>query len=276
MLRIAILITASIIVTWNAVSLVQHSLTFNPRKKSLNYDYHIKQHERNLKNIIKSNVNLTEHFIQTETDQFINAIYFKNPNTDIFIIYAHGNYGTIENCMDFLYRFASYGSIIIFDYSGYGKSTGSPDSKTLCDNALYVWKHIVYTLKIKPENIVLYGFSLGGAVVSHLAYTLYHNPPKAVIVQSSFSSSQEMAKQMVPVPVYHIGKFFMDHIFNSEKYLKKINDKTKILIIHSEDDEIVPFYHSKLLKDDVIIIKGSHNEPKFTKEFWLRFIDCLK
>ncbi len=275
MLRTAIIVSVTLVITWNVISWVQDSLTFNPKKVNITHNYNIEQHEENLKTLVNQNVTMTEKFIESN-DEKINAIYFNNPNTQIFIIYAHGNSGTIGDCINFIYEFGTYGSIIMFDYAGYGKSSGYPSSKKICDNAFTIWEYAVHTLKINPDNIILYGFSLGGAVVSHLAYKLNHKPPKAVIVQSSFCSSAEMAKQMLPHPIYHFAKFFMDHTLDSEKYLKKVNDKTKILIMHSEDDEMIGYHHSKLLSDDVITIKGSHNQPELTQEFWDRFMDCLK
>ncbi|MCJ7638160.1 MAG: alpha/beta hydrolase [Nitrososphaeraceae archaeon] len=269
----------ALVITWNTVSWIQNSLTFNPKKVPMTHDYKLKHHEENFKTLINENVTLTEQFIDTSTDNTINAIYLKNPSKDICIIYAHGNSGTMETCMNFLYDFGTYANIMMFDYSGYGKSTGTPNSKEICDNAFCVWKYVVYTLKIKPENVILYGFSLGGSVVSHLAHKLNKNHPRAVIMQSSFSSSAEMAKQMLPKVAYHVLKHFMDHTLDSEKYLKKVHEKTKIIIIHSEEDEMIGFHHSKLLagdKHDITIINGSHNEPELTKEFWIKFMECLR
>jgi len=276
MIKTIIIIAATLVITWNIVTFAQESMTFNPTKLSVTHDFNLKKHENDLKTITNNNITLTEHFIENQ----INAIYFKNPNVTNCIIYAHGNSDTIEECIHFLYEFGQYCNIILFDYSGYGKSSGTPSCKKICDDGFKVWLYATHDLGFKSDNIILYGFSLGGAVVSHLAHTVNHtldnSPVKAVIVQSSFSSSKQMAKEMFPIPIYHFLKLFMDHTLDSERYLKKLNDKTKIIIMHSEEDEMIGFHHSKMLANDVVIIKGSHNIPEFTQEFWNRFIDCLQ
>ncbi len=277
--KTAVISIAALLITWKTVSYVQHSLTFNPKKVSRIYDYKLQKHENKLKKKF-GNIKLEEHFIGQNND--INAIYMKNENKDMCIIYCHGNSGTLENYMNFLYDFGSYANIIIFDYSGYGKSKGFPNSESVCNNAFEVWDFVVNILKIKPENVILYGFSLGGAVVTNLAKKLddINSLPKAVIIQSTFSSQAEMAKQMLPLSLYYFLQLFMDHSLDSQENLKKIGDKTKVLILHSKDDELIKFHHSKSLSnndiDKIIEIKGSHNNYKLTDEFWNKFNSSLE
>lgn len=270
MIKSAIITTVGLVIIWNTVSWIQHSLTFNPKRVGIGHDYNLKYHEGKLKNKINKDVILTEYFIDN-----INAVYMKNPKKNNCIIYCHGNSGTIENYMKFFYDFGQYANIIIFDYSGYGKSSGFPDSKIICDNAYDVWKFTVNKLGIEPENIILYGFSLGGAVASKLATNL-NVLPKAVIIQSSFGSQAEMAKDILPIWLYYFLQVFMDHTLDSKENLKKISSKTKIIVAHSKEDELIKFNHSKSLSNNVVVLKGNHNNNVLTDEFWQKFIGCLE
>jgi fermentation-respiration switch protein FrsA (DUF1100 family) len=276
-----IILAIVIIITIGLIQYFQNKVTYYPNKLDSNYNFHLKRYKKNLRKQIDNNVTIKEYNINSNNNT-INLIYFNNPETTNLMIYAHGNAENITSHMDLFYKFGKMTSIILFDYSGYGKSTGPATTKAICQDIYNVWTFATKKLKVKPENIILYGFSLGGAVTSYLLYKLYTQKqrlPKAIIIQSSFTNSKHMAKQILSPYLYHATKFFIDNTFNSIEYLEKLNNKLKIMIIHSPDDEIINYQHAELflkkIKCDHIVINGTHNKPKFTEEFWEVFISYL-
>lgn len=262
------------------VPYIQNKITFAPTKLANNYDHDLETHEKMMKALIHDKVTLTEHNIKSGKNT-LNLLYLHNPESKNYVIYFHGNAGNNQTNINVLYDF-SICNVILFDYSGYGKSTGRPTISVVCKDAYNVWLFVTQKLGIKPENIILYGCSLGGAIASHLIYKLYKKNrglAKAIILQSSFASSLHLFKDMAPKIIYYLAHLFVNNTFNSIKYLKALNNKVKIMITHSKKDDIISFKHSELFAQkincDHIIIKGTHNKYEFTEEFWEFFNTCL-
>jgi alpha-beta hydrolase superfamily lysophospholipase len=152
-------------------------------------------------------------------------------------------------------------SIFTFDYRGYGKSKGAyPKEKQFYADAQLAWQYLTEKKQIAPEDIIIYGESLGGAIGIDLAM----KQPKVggLIVQSSFTSMADTIRQMglmryVPV------KLMLTERFNSIKKLKKI--RVPILFLHGTADELISFYMSEKLfhaanepKQLFLIPGGSH------------------
>ena len=109
---------------------------------------------------------------------------------------------------------------------------------------------------ISAENIILYGESIGGAVAIDLAR---RRKIKALITEETFSSVKDMTRIIYPFLPY----FALRSRFDSVSKIKGIN--VPKLIIHSIDDEIVPFYLGEKLFEsasypkEFLKIRGSHN-----------------
>ena len=90
--------------------------------------------------------------------------------------------------------------------------------------------------KISANNIILYGKSLGGGPVTELA-SRYE--PRAVVLQSTFTSIPDMAKRVLPL----VPRFLVQTQFDNESKLSRI--KAPTLIIHSRADDLIPFAQSE-------------------------------
>lgn len=151
-------------------------------------------------------------------------------------------------------------NVLIYDYPGYGKSTGVP-SEPGCyaaGEAAYEW--LTKTKKVPPEQIILMGQSLGAAVACELATK---HPHRAMVLLSPFTSVGDMAQEMFPI---FPAKWLMVHRYDN---LAKIKSYQKPLLIgHATNDSIIPFSHAKRLLDacpsgqKVLheITQGDHND----------------
>jgi len=120
-------------------------------------------------------------------------------------------------------------SLIIFDYRGYGRSDGTPGENEIYEDARAAYDWLINGRGIKPEDIVIFGRSLGGAVAIELANRVACG---GLIVESSFTSAKDMGKRIYPfVPVSCLLKYRFDSI---EK-IDKIN--CPVLIAHSPDED---------------------------------------
>jgi pimeloyl-ACP methyl ester carboxylesterase len=156
------------------------------------------------------------------------------------VLFCHGNAGNISRRIDSFKIFRRLGlSTFIFDYRGYGKSEGIPTEKGTYRDADGAWNYLVKEMKVKPEEIIVFGRSLGGGIASYLARE-YH--PRALIIESSFTSIRDMgAVRFRWLPL----KFPLRFKYNTRARLKHI--RCPVLIVHSPDDRLIPFSHGQAL-----------------------------
>jgi fermentation-respiration switch protein FrsA (DUF1100 family) len=184
--------------------------------------------------------------------------FIKRENSERAVIFFHGNAGNIASSISAAKTYHDLGfSVLTFDYRGFGKSQGVPGEEGTYLDAQAAWDYMTGEKKYKPDDIVLVGRSLGGSIAAWLAA---HNKPGALIIESSFASMRKLGSQTYPyIPIGLICKFKYD----TEKYLKSVN--CPVLVIHSKNDELVPFSHGLRLYEaanqpkDFLEIAGPHN-----------------
>jgi hypothetical protein len=105
-----------------------------------------------------------EFNINGNNNNTINLIYCHNPNTHNVILLSHGNAGNIKRRIPFIYKFIKYASIVIYDYRGYGKSTGSPTESGVYEDIELVYNYLINNIGIMPYHITFYGISLCSSI----------------------------------------------------------------------------------------------------------------
>ena len=183
----------------------------------------------------------------------LNGWYFKTQSkpATATIIFFHGNGGNISNVGWLGSRFAKQGfNVLLFDYRGYGASEGvaAEEAGLYADGDAAV-AFITNKKGTPPELIILYGHSLGTAVVADVASRGNFG---AVVLESGFSSASSVATSALPwLPrwLHFLGK----NRFESAR--KLANVKAPILIAHGDPDETLPTAEAHLLF-------AAANEPK--------------
>ncbi len=179
-----------------------------------------------------------------------------DPNSTV--LFCHGNGGNISHRIESIRLFHRLGlSTFIFDYRGYGLSEGQPTEQGTYLDAEAAWQYLIQTEGYAPSDIVLFGRSLGGAIAARLAH---RHAAAGLIVESAFTSVRDIGSQMYPyLPVRLLSRFD----YNTKTWIEKTN--CPILIVHSPDDEMIPFSHGQRLFDaapapkQFLEISGSHN-----------------
>ncbi|MCH8930736.1 MAG: alpha/beta hydrolase [Proteobacteria bacterium] len=174
------------------------------------------------------------------------------------VLFLHGNAGNISHRLDSIAIFRELGlDTLIIDYRGYGQSQGKPSEQGTYLDAEAAWHYLVSDREVAAERIIVFGRSLGGAVAAWLA-NQYR--PAALIIESSFSSALDMARKLYPfMPVRLITR--LD--YPVKLYLSRLH--CPLLVIHSRDDEIIPFtmaetnYNSAAEPKSLLEIWGDHN-----------------
>jgi uncharacterized protein len=178
------------------------------------------------------------------------------------LLYCHGNAGNLSHRGFIIPNWQKYlnVSVLIFDYPGYGKSAGKPNEQQCyaAADAAYDW--LTQTKNVPPEQLLIYGGSLGGGVAIDLAS---RRPHHALIVAKSFTSLPDVGQRIYPwLPV----RWVMRNRFNNLTKIGKCHQP--VFITHGTADDLVPFVLSQRLYEAAnepkrfCILEGlNHNDP---------------
>lgn len=182
---------------------------------------------------------------------------------DPVVLFCHGNAGNVSDRLQKAIILRDAGaSVLLFDYRGYGHSSGSPAEKGLYRDAAAAYRFLTEKKGIRADQIILYGESLGCGVAVETA--LRHDAA-GLILESGFTSTLEMGRLIFPrLPL----RWMIADRYDSLAKIPRLS--LPILIMHSPQDDIVPFAMGRRLfkaaraPKTFFEMKGDHNEGFLT------------
>ncbi len=141
------------------------------------------------------------------------------------------------------------------------------------------YKWLTEEKKISPDDIIIFGRSLGGSIAAQLATKVKAG---ALIIESTFTSYIDIGKKFYPyMPVCWFARFS----YRTIDYVKDV--RCPVMFIHSRNDEIVPFefglelYEAANEPKEFVEIFGSHNDGflisgEIYKKAWTKWLRFLK
>lgn len=174
------------------------------------------------------------------------------------VLLLHGNAGNVSHRLDKLAVLAGLdASVLLLDYRGFGRSQGAPDEAGLYRDAdaAYAW---LRGRGLPSAAIVAYGESLGGPVAADLAA---RQPLGGLVLESAPSSILAVAQHHYPL--LPVG-WLLAARFDALARLPAVS--APVLILHSPDDEIVPFAMAEALRAAapgpvrLVRLAGGHND----------------
>jgi len=199
-----------------------------------------------------------EVIVETADDVSVHGWFIPGRSRRV-LLFFHGNAGNISHRLDSIRQFHDLGlSVLIVDYRGYGESGGRTTEAGIYRDAEAAWRYLVDIRGLRPEEIIVFGRSLGASVAARLAA---QQRPLALIVESSFVSVPAMAQEIYPwLPVRWLSR--LRHA--TADYIREVH--CPVLVVHSLDDEIIPFRHGQTVfaaapEPRVFLeLRGSHND----------------
>lgn len=221
-------------------------------------------------------IHVEDVWLRSEDGQRVHAWWFPCPDSTSAILFCHGNAGNLSQWaprMMTLQRRLNR-SVLIFDYPGYGKSSGRPSEEGCyaSADAAYVW--LTEQKKIAPEKVVLGGESLGGGVATELALRRHHG---ALVLVRTFTSIPDMARKSV------LTSSAAPLIRNSFDNLARIGKcTTPVFLAHGDRDTLIPLKHAEKLfeaahepKQGFLMKECGHNDP-YPEELYQALNDFLR
>lgn len=211
---------------------------------------------------INAGLKYEDVFFDSDDGLKLNGWFIPAGNPRGTLLFCHGNAGNISHRIEIIKIFNKLNlNIFIFDYRGYGKSQGSPTEAGLYRDAQAAYKYLLSRKNVNKETVVIYGKSIGANVAIDLASKV---KAAVLISESGFSSAYDMGKKLFPyLPI----KWIITVKYDALTKIKNISIPK--LIIHSQDDEIVPFelgnklFEAASQPKEFYQMQGGHNEAPF-------------
>jgi len=207
---------------------------FKPEKLEKDFQFHYENQE------------IEEYNVETRDGAIINGLHFKVEKPKGIVFYLKGNSKSIKGWGKFAVDFTRHDyDVLMIDYRGFGKSTGSRTQKAIKRDLQVVYNKIKEN--VAEKYIILYGRSLGSGFATKLASM---NNPRMLILDAPYYSLSKVAKRYLPfMPLSILIKFPMP----TYKWLKYV--QCPIHIVHGTDDKLIPYNTS---------VKLSKIKPKQT------------
>uniref|UniRef100_A0ACD5ZFL2 Uncharacterized protein n=1 Tax=Avena sativa TaxID=4498 RepID=A0ACD5ZFL2_AVESA len=201
---------------------------------------------------VMPDANVDVHALPTRAGTRVVAAFWRHPSARLTLLYSHGNAADLGQMLGLFMELRSHlrVNIMSYDYSGYGASTGKPSEYNTYYDIEAVYDCLKKEYGIEPEDLILYGQSVGSGPTLHLASRL--EKLRGVVLHSGILSG---IRVLYPVKV----TLWFDIFKNIDK-IKQV--ECPVLVIHGTADDIVDFSHGKRLwelakeKYDPLWVKG--------------------
>ena len=200
-------------------------------------------------------------WIETDDHKRLEGRYFSHPDPQAVVLYCHGNVGTVDKWSVLAGRLARLHrvSILVFDYRGYGRSSGMAYEKGILRDAEAARCWLASQNGIHPSDVVLMGRSLGGAVAVDLAA---NGGARGLILESTFSSLPDVAEHHV---AWLLPEWNMTQRMNSVEKLKRYTGP--LLQSHGDADRLIPLSLGRELfaaasgpKQFIVVPEATHSD----------------
>ncbi len=171
------------------------------------------------------------------------------------VIYAHGNAELIDHYPRQLDWFRDQGiALFLVEYPGYGRSDGRPSRAALRETFTTAYDHLIGLPQVDQDSIILFGRSIGCAVVADLASA---RPSRAMIMLSPFTSVQAMARR------YLAPGFLVRDRFDNVQAVREYDQP--LLVVHGEHDSVIPLRQGRAVaaaapRGRLVVYDCGHND----------------
>jgi len=201
---------------------------------------------------------------ETDDGELLYGWYCRAEHPIASALYCHGNTGNLSNTAHVMPYLLDAGiNVLLFDYRGFGRSTGWPTLSGIIDDGVTAAR---LHERIRPKNVpsILYGYSLGGAIAAQI---IRRHPFDGLILQSTFTNLPDIARVTFPrIPLHLVSGRLFDT-------LEVVRDLTvPVLVIHGAADEVCPSWMAQQLHDayaaaakKLVLVEGGLHKDLFER-----------
>lgn len=218
---------------------------------------------------------LHDLMIETEDSEQINAWFLEHKNPVATVLYLGGNGFLMIKSQPLIEAYSNIPvNLMIFDYRGYGLSTGSPSVAGIQTDAKTALSFVKESSPVASDRIFVHGHSMGSFLSAYLADT---ESVDGYILESPITEVDNWTKKLVPWLLRPFIRFDIDPALSEQSNLKRVEQiEIPLLIIGGSDDEITPFRMAEEIdkrsasdqKRLVKITGGTHNDLPNYLTYW--------
>lgn len=200
-------------------------------------------------------------FVISSSGEQLQAWFFSVKESKNLAVVHHGRGGNLYNKAFLAQQLIDRQlSVLVYDYCGYGESTGTARLSTFIPDGLAVHDFAVNELHYDPSRILIVGESIGTGPACAIAQS---RKCAGVFLQAPFTSLPAETKDCIPLLNVYPDWAFPQPKFENIEYVKQ--EHPPLLIIHGARDRQIPVCHSRLLykaarepKELVILPNAGH------------------
>ncbi|HEY4312505.1 MAG TPA: alpha/beta hydrolase [Pirellulales bacterium] len=213
-------------------------------------------------------------WFKSEDGVQLHAWYLPAVAPRAYLLFAHGNAGHVAHRAAWLRQLQQElrVAVLAFDYRGFGRSEGRPHEHGVLADARAARDWLAERAGVAPQQIVLLGESIGGAVAVDVAA---NDGARGLILENTFTSIPDVAAFHFP---WLPHRWLMRTRLDSEAKIGRYTGP--LLQCHGDADSIVPFALGQRLhaaacspKQLVVIPGGDHNDAR--SQQWLAALDAF-
>jgi uncharacterized protein len=170
------------------------------------------------------------------------------------ILHFHGNGGSILGQFSIMRPLLLKGfQIFVFDYSGYGFSEGEAKRQNMVKDGIGAVDYVKSRADVRDTKFILYGQSYGGHLAVSVAAKM-QDDINGLVVEGAFTNHKDIGSNGVKNKfTLAMTRLFIREMYSGTEAINKVHKP--ILIIHSNEDKVIPFDMGKKLFEKA-------NEPK--------------
>ena len=189
-------------------------------------------------------------FLESRSGSRLHYFYFQSESPQALIVFFHGNSRNITSSFrNFLWAVPKGYDLLVWDYSGYGESTGKATRENIYKDSLSVLEFAVKIKKEKHLHLITIGQSLGGAVMlGALGGFDERNEVDIILADCTFWSYKEITREYIRKFTCFPGcvGFSVTDDYAPYKTFSQIKD-IPIIISHCREDKTVSFEQGEKL-----------------------------
>jgi uncharacterized protein len=155
------------------------------------------------------------------------------------LLLCHGNAGNVgDRVLHAALLTAAGFDVLLFDYRGYGRSSGRPSEQGTYRDARAALRCLLEQPEVDPARLLYLGESLGGAVALELAL---ERPPAGLVLLSAFTGVRELGRLHYPF----VPAALLPDAYPTLRRVQELH--APLLVLHGDRDEIVPLSQGRAL-----------------------------
>jgi len=169
------------------------------------------------------------------------------------VLFLHGNAENISTHFRNVAWLPAEGfNVLALDYRGYGASEGTPSVAGVQLDIDAAMRALLARPDVNPDRIVVFGQSLGGALaIAYVARSAYRAHIRAVVADSAFSDYRRIVRQKLAGtwftwPLQWLPYLTVDNTYSPAASVRAVSP-IPLLLIHGDQDAVVPYSHSQEL-----------------------------